>query len=389
MAIIPADKLEPTAVDSISTASMWTTHDRYVFTSDIIGEISGFYPIYRYENCFSFSILPLVLLKGRLVVDEDFVRRFLDSGRDVAEPAPVIDREIVRLGGPPKLRQEFSDRGAFSEALAAAMTADIRDICARNPGKTHAVLCGGKDSLNILLADWPAPVIALSAEPNFPLVQRFVEANGLDIEVMRLEDTEPAPEELTREIAEASCLVDLGHWRWTEHLRRIAQERDGQIVFWKGQMADATLTEYWRSYTSRTGGAYQFARKAYRKLARTLPGPMDALFAGHAIADLEQTIWLRGAVGQGGHLGFLRSICDALFLSAYHGPGTADVMSRIDLRALARDDLRPDVGRALLGRPVIYPETNPAPAASHFREGRRSLESYLGALGSHGIEIVR
>lgn len=389
MTAIFESALEPFAVDSVSMDSIWSTHEHYLFTSEKIGEISSFYPIYQHETCFSFSILPLVLRKKRLLLNQSFVDRFLGGAGDVAQPAPVIDREIRRLGAPPQLRQEISDRSVFAEAMAEAMNADIRDVCARNPGKAHAVLCGGKDSLCILLADWPAPVIAYSAEPNFPLVRRFVADNGLEIEVKRLEDPEPSPEGLTREIAEASCLVDLGHWKWTEHLRRIAMERNGEIVFWKGQMADATLTEYWRSYTHRTGGAYQYARKAYRKIARYMPGPMDALFARQAIADLQRTMWLRGAVAQGGHLGFLRSICNALFLSAYHGPRTADVMCRIDLKALAKDDLRPDIGRALLGRDVNWPESNPAPPASHFREGKRSLEAYLTALTACGVEIVQ
>ena len=384
-----SEKTKPILVDEVSTRSLWETHDGYVFESRSIGEVDDFYPIYRFGDHFSFSILPLICIKGTIRVNEEFITRFLDNGGDVAGPQPTIDREIQRLGGIVQFVRDISDQDLFSDMLAEAMNEDIRHICKRNPGKQNVVLCGGKDSLNILLADWPEPVIALSAEPNFPLVKRFVEQNGLNVEVLPLSDPEPSSTGLVREIAEASCLVDLAHWKWTEHLRRFAEERQGRVVFWKGQMADATLTDYWRSYTSRTGGIYQFSRKAYRKIARRFPKAMDAVFAGHAIADLERSVWLRGAVGQGAHLGFLRSICDALFVSAYHGPKTSRVMKRLNFRSMTTNDLRADVGRKLLGREVVYPETNPAPPASSFRRGTRDVERYLKSLEVLGVQVSR
>lgn len=383
------EKFSPVSVKEISTRLIWDSHQSLIYESKEIGEIDDFYPIYRFENYFSFSMLPLIRMKGTLAVNEDFISRFVESGSDVAEPQPTIDSEIQRLGQPIPFVQDISDRNTFCELLAEAINEDIRSICDRNPGKMNVVLCGGKDSLNILLADWREPVIALSAEPNFPLVKRFVEQNQLGIEVLRLDDPEPSSTGFLREIAEASCLVDLAHWKWTEHLRIFSEEHNGQVVFWKGQMADALLTDYWRSYTSRTGGFYQFSRKTYRKLAKYFPIATDAIFASHAIADVERSIWLRGAVGQGAHLGFLRSICDALFTSAYHGPRTAKVMKRINLRVLATKDLRDDIGRTLLGRPVLYPETNPAPPASSFRRGARDVEKYFRSLESFGVRISR
>ncbi len=383
------EKINPVSVDEVSTRLIWDSHKGYIFESKDIGEIDDFYPIYKFEKYFSFSILPLIIMKGEIKVNEDFLRRFVENGGDVAEPQPTIDREIQRLGCSIPFVQDVSDRNIFCELLAHAMNEDIRSICDRNPGKKNVVLCGGKDSLNILLADWRQPVIALSSEPNFPLVKRFVEENGLGVEVLRLDDPEPSSAGFLREIAEASCLVDLAHWKWTEHLRRFSEEQNKQVVFWKGQMADAMLTDYWRSYTSRTGGIYQFGRKTYRKIARHFPMAMDAVFASHAIADVERSIWLRGAVGQGAHLGFLRSICDALFLSAYHGPKTANVMKRINLRKLATNDLRNDIGRMLLGRPVMYPETNPAPPASSFRRGARDANRYFKSLEFFGVKISR
>jgi hypothetical protein len=68
--------------------------------------------------------------------------------------------------------------------------------------------------------------------------------------------------------------------------------------------------------------------------------------ARQAVADMEQAVWERAAVGQDAHLGTLRSICNALFLSVYHGPNAYDVMRRVYFRALSHEDIRPAIGAA-------------------------------------------
>lgn len=375
---------DPKFIDKDACASIWQRHDAYIFECPKFGEHPEFYPIYRHGDLYSFSMLPLIAAKGGLKLNPDFVSINMAKGADIARPNPTIDSEIFRIGSKTALDQSITDHDQFVTRFAAAMNQDIADTCAANPGKTHVILCGGKDSLNILLADWSAPVIAYSAEPNFPLVQKFVLDNGIDIEVRRLDDIDPG-EGLPREIAEASCLVDLENWKWTAHLKQIARDLDYQVVFWKGQVADAFLTNYWRSYTSSRSGQYKFFKKAYRKLAKTAPGLVDPLFAQQATADMQQAIWERAAVGQGAHLGMLRSICNALFLSVYHGPNTYDVMRRINFRALSHEDIRPAIGAALLGREVRYPVENPAPPASSYRTGLRTVKHYTDALNTLGI----
>lgn len=380
--------LTPRPVGSEALDALWDTHGAYILRSGYPpSTLPSFYPLYRYEDLYSFSLFPLIAHKGTLVVNRDFERAYLGGASDVAGPDMTIDREVERIGGPPVLESTISELEIFVSSMARAMQADTRRVTDRNPGKTHFVLCGGRDSLNILLLDWTAPVIALSAEPNFPLVQKFVAENDLCMDVRRLEDLDPGPG-LAREIAEAGCMVQLENWKWAEHLKQISREMDHQAVFWKGQMADAFLTDYWRSYTSRSSETYKVMRKAYKVLARKARGPMDLLFSGHAITDFQRTIWQRGAVGQGAHLGVLRAICNALFLSVYHGPETTRILHSIDLRKLANTDLRPAIGEALLGRPVRYPAENPAPPISQFRVGLRTVPDYVRAVQSFGVRCT-
>jgi len=377
--------LEPERLDPCAASSLWTRHGSYIFQCADLKDDLNFYPIYRHGDLYSFSILPLIAAKGGLALNDEFVRANLLDGSDVALPNPTIDRDIIRLGGPAVFDQSITDWATFISTFADAISCDIDEVCAANPGKTHVILCGGKDSLNILLADWKAPVIAYSAEPNFPLVRQFVADNGIDIEVRRLDDIDPG-DGLAREIAEAACMVDLSNWKWTAHLKQISDDLDHQVVFWKGQVADAFLTNYWRSYTSSRSEPYKFFKKACRKVAKTAPGLVDPIFAKRAIADMEQAVWQRAGVGQGAHLGFLRSICNALFLSVYHGPRAYDVMRRVNFQALSHEDIRPAIGAALLGREVRYPTENPAPPASSFRTGLRTVDQFTGALKTLGIK---
>ena len=377
------NKINPIAIDEISTANLWSCHDNYVFRSEKIGDIGNFYPIYQFEDLFSFSMLPLLLIKGQLDLDTAFVRNGLR--RDVALPNPTIDRNIKRLGGVRRFTRELSDRDQFAQILADAISSDIDNVCTNNPDHQHIILCGGRDSLNILLHNWRKKPIVYSAQPNTDLVRKFVSDNFLELEVRELCDIDPGLN-IKREILESSLIVEIENWKWTQHLCQIAKEQHGKVIFWKGQVADAFLTDYWISYTSSQSTLVKLFKKAAKRITR-LAGPYAMLPSDFFIKDLENSLWERAAVAQGGHLGYLRSICDALFLSAYHGPEASAVIRRMDLYRLSRSDLRRLIGERLLGRKVIYPTINPSPPASEFRRQRRSVETYKSLANQFGINI--
>ena len=71
----------------------------------------------------------------------------------------------------------------FVARITAALIHDTRKVESELPGHTNFVLCGGRDSLNLLLLPWTNHTVALSAPPNYELVRRFVRENGLDVEV--------------------------------------------------------------------------------------------------------------------------------------------------------------------------------------------------------------
>src|SRR5690606_37427381 len=95
--------------------------------------------------------------------------------------------------------------------------------------------------------------------------------------------------------------------------------------------------------------------------------------------------YYRGGMWQGGNMSLLKDITDALVLSAYHGPAMRALLARVDLRGAATTDIRPAIGEALAGAPVVYPTANPSPPPSSFRRHRSHFAAFLDVLSRHGI----
>lgn len=375
-------------MDVLNCEVFWQNHDVYVVKAAQVILPPFFYPIYQWQDFYAFSPLPLLLKKGHLTIGyrgEDYLQR---TKGDVTPPEMFIDPDIRRIGGSPMLTREHRDPQAFTEMMAVAMQADIYEVESRNPGKTNIILCGGKDSLNLLLLVWKNPTIVYSAAPNFQLVRQFVVDNQLDFEVRELLDQSDNTL-LSREIIEAFGMVNLANWRWASHLRQIARMLDHQAVFWKGQFADAVLTDYWRSYTSGFSKPRKTLKKVYKRMARLLPSILTAIPDHITLLDFRRSIWERGAVMQGAHMGALRSITDCLIVSAYHGPRTSQTWLAADLPMLTQIDLRPAIGRILAGREVTYPAENPAPPPSSSRQNLRSVEALVSACDDFGIPVRR
>jgi hypothetical protein len=99
-------------------------------------------------------------------------------------------------------------------------------------------------------------------------------------------------------------------------------------------------------------------------------------------------MWQRGAMWQGAHMSLLRSLTDALVLSAYHGPHVTDVLRRVDYCRAVNEDVRPRIGDALLGASVFWPEANPSPEPSRLRRGLGSVARFLEQLERSGVRVL-
>jgi len=371
---------------TISEEDMWTTHGTLIWESKEFLGTPHFYPVYNWDNFYSYSLLALIIKKGNLNPDKDAIDYANQHDFLCLSASLNIDKDINRIGAPHPCGYSIQNINEYAEKLANALIVDTQDIEEKNKGYTNYVLCGGKDSLNLLLLPWKEKVVALSAEPNYRFVKKFVEENTLNIEVRLLEDKYNS-QELNDEVLECCCRVDMVNWRWGAHLKEISQENNGKIIYWKGQMADLYTTNKWKVYMHPVQPVRMFAQKVYKKLEPFIPYNVKRAIGRKIQPIVIKSAWERGAVMQGCHMAFIREIADCLVLSAYHGPEVMKVLKEVDLGAVAQRDMRDLVGEILLKRPVIYPIVNPAPPPSKIRNGLGQPNKFISLLVEGGIVV--
>jgi hypothetical protein len=375
-----------TEIGTLYATEMVRKHGPVVWKAENFVGDPHFYPVYRFEDFYSHSLLALILKKRSLVLNSEILDLARSPDFTCVMSDQVIDREIFRIGSPHASGFSITDVNVFAKSIADAMLKDIAYVEEVNPGFTNVVLCGGSDSLNLLLLPWKNETVAISAEPNFEHVKRFVEQNQLNIRVVKLEDSFE-PEELNDEILENCCRADLSHWRWGASLRQLAVEMDKKLVYWKGQAGDLYMSTTWKTYMHPIDPISRLIRRAYRKSSPLMPNALARQIGRRLQPSVIRATWDRTASFQGSHMGFIREIADCLTVSAYHGPAVMKVWEQADLASVAQNDMRPLVGRLLHGRNVIYPVKNPGPAPSQFRKGLSSPERFLALLQQTGVSI--
>ncbi|MEZ5756636.1 MAG: hypothetical protein R3D86_00285 [Emcibacteraceae bacterium] len=377
----------PKSVDVLTEDMMWQHQGPLLWKADRFDGMPAFYPVYRYNNYYSYSPLALILHKNTLHLNPAAVKKlnakdFILLGHDTP-----IDQDVERIGASHGFTEKITDAEDYCRMLVEAIKTDIAEIEKLNPGFINVIMCGGKDSLNLLLLPWQNPVVAYSAVPNYPLVCDFVKENNLDIEVRLLEDSFDE-NYLQDEIAELCCRLDSVHWRWGHHIKKITDDYSKKLIIWKGQMADAYFAPRWKTYIYPENEPRLFFCKVYNKLSPYLPMFLSVPF-GHLISRMvADTVWNKGAISQGDHMAFIRALTDTLVLSAYHGKNVQKVLSSVDLAKAVQKDVRMKIGEMLHGKPVIYPSSNPSPKLSGFREGSHKPEKFIDLLKKHGVDII-
>ncbi len=373
-------------VDILTEWDIWSRHGTLIWRAKYFDGRPVFNAVYNWRDLYSYSLLALIVAKGSLTINKDALDdikapKFLNLSAE-----KNIDSEIRRIGGEYEINQSITDVAELAQKVASALKSYIADIESKNVGYANYIMCGGKDSLNLLLLPWENKTVALSAEPNFPLVKKFVEDNNLPYDVVLLEDEEDE-EELRCEILENCCRMDMMHWRWGTSLKKISAKYDGKLIFWKGQMADLYMTDKWKTYMFPELKWRMYAQKIYKRLSAFIPNPICRVIDRNLQKTAMHAAWHRGAVMQGAHVAFIRAIADCLVLSAYHGPEMIKVWSELDLHSVSQKDMRDKVGELLFGGPVKYPEENPAPEPSLFRMGMGKPELFISTLKNAGFPV--
>jgi hypothetical protein len=373
--------------DELDEADLWSTHGAPIWRARGFRGAPGFYPVYRCGELYSHSPLPLILHKGYLRIDRRTARRVARPGFIYASGRRTIDRDIVRLGRPARPTFAITREDDYAHQLADAMSADIRDVEARHPGYANVVLCGGRDSLTLLLLPWSNPVVVASAAPNHPLVEAFVREHRLNMPVVQLDDEDGSL--LGQEILANCCRNALEHCRWAPALRRLSAAFDGRVIFWKGQLGSMQLTPYWAKYCHPPYALVDLVRNLCRPLRSGGERTLLRLLADSGATQrvTVRSLWRRGAMWQGAHMSMLRQLTNALVLSGYHGPAARRVMAAVDFRRAVTRDVRPLLAETLYGRPVRFPDVNPGPPLSQQRRGVSHLAPFVRELARIGVAV--
>ncbi|WP_152000274.1 MULTISPECIES: hypothetical protein [unclassified Imperialibacter] len=356
-------KNELKAIDKLELDSLWGSEDNFIWKASQVVGLPSFYPIYQYRDFFTTNPLPLILMKGHLLVNKRFLAKYSPDGRYYSG-SDTIDKEIVRVGAPMSPGFVIQSKEVFIARICEAITEDIKKIESLHPSHNHVLLCGGKDSLNMLLFPWSKPVVVASAPPNYELVRNFIEENKITCvkEMICLSDTSSRFEDM--EILANVCRNSLEHCRWINDLQLLA-ERYPRSVFWKGQLGDTFLTPSWKKYR-------------HQKV-----NFLDKLKPDHwKQKDFFNSLWLRGAMWQGAHMSQLRLLTGKLFLSFYHGANMTSLLQQVDLSSCVMADIRTEIGNFASGKEVVYPELNPSPGILKRTEGISSPERFLSLIES-------
>ena len=373
--------------DLLSEDKIWSKHGKTIWKAKRFAGTPHFYPVYRYQDFYSYSPLSLILLKGSLRLDRRVARRVSRSDFTYYSSKYTLDRDITRIGGPPRPGFAIQQAGQYAQEMAEAMRKDTDAIESRHPGFTNVILCGGKDSLNLSLLHWKNPVILASQPPNYDLVRKFVTDNGLKYDVIRLADDDASL--LKLEILVNCCRNNLEHCRWGPHLRRLSSTFGGKVIFWKGQNGLAIMSPRWKAWTHPPDSPGYVSR-------------IFKIFGGHGEYRFNRMLerstftqryffkllWYRGAMWQGAHMSIIRQLTNSLVLSGYHGPAVRRVVCQVDLNTAVQEDVRPIIGRYLHGSPVVYPTTNPGPPPSEIRKGISHIDAFVKMLSSCGVAIM-
>lgn len=377
------------AKPAISEADIWTTHGADIFEAGRFDGSPSFYPVYNFKTFYSYSLLALLKMIDDVQLNP-FVNHIVDTQDFLYLPPEIlIDRRITRVGGPCRPRFQTTTPKDFIESIIGSLRVDIDLIESANHEMTNLVLCGGKDSLNLLLLPWTNPVVAVSAPPNYELVREFIGRNDLNIELIPLQINPDTT--LDEEVLINCCRTELSHFRWGGDLVEIARRFKQQAVYWTGDLGDTCFTPYWRTYCTHSrikahesqSIAGWFCSGVCRRLVRKLG--LEALMQERKFWRYQ---WERGAMWQGVHNSISRELTNVLTLSAYHGPNMMKAKSTTALHKCVLEDVRPELGKRLLGRRVWYPDSNPGPAEWHWRKGSAAVPRWIDSASTHGLRVA-
>ena len=251
----------------------------------------------------------------------------------------------------------LSDPSEFVDRSAVCIQEFVNEIERRFPHHEHIIRMGGKDSQLIALApkvtnNWSV----FSAEPNYPIVERFLKENGININKLYHHDNQnkESYEEFCRKVICSDLRSDPQHLRWYPTLEKIVQSHNGDVIFWGGTEGD-TIYSYHADYGNLSGREY-----------------FDLHFN-------------RAANWQSITHQVTKNYTGVPMLSPYHSPTIwTELFCHYDPKMISKGiDLRSDLGERLFGEDVWWPKRNPGPSPYSYDWNASLLSIYVDYINTN------
>jgi hypothetical protein len=250
------------------------------------------------------------------------------------------------------------DAELFLTRSADLLKQFVRSVETAFPEHEHIIQMGGKDSQLLSLIPklnqerWHI----FSAEPNTSLVRQWLELNKIPYGRFFAHDNcnEENGQDLAEKVLCSDLVSDPKQSKWLPKMREIARAFDHKCIFWAGTAADA-IYSYHTSFHAR---------------------PDDGYFALH------QT---RVSSLQGNYHQTFKNFVGCPLLSPYHSADIwQDLYRHYSPRLISPStDYRDRLGEMLWGRPLIWQDQNPGPAAYEYAQNIDTFALYLSALIEH------
>ena len=271
--------------------------------------------------------------------------------------ARTVDKRISRLLPQQTISADGESRAAAPECTtpdaeshvrvaADVLRDEIHAIERRFPDRRHIILVGGKDSQLICLVPKlnPDNWMIFSAQPNFPIVEDWVRANGIEVGALYEHDgkNEETADEFKRKLLCSDLYSSPVHIRYLPTLARISREIGADCMFWLGSMPRGAAVFDGRSHERQLG-----------------PRAADEFTSRFFDYHLNQFPFWQGNIQQT-YANYLQS---PVFCPYYLPDFLAKVFFTLDPQRLESRDYRERLGELLHGHPVQWPTSNPGPVA--------------------------
>ncbi|MGQ5515601.1 hypothetical protein ACUJ40_04800 [Halococcus saccharolyticus] len=313
------------------------------------------------------AILPPQLKGGIPSSTKLLARKWTGYEKSWYEGRGTIDERIYRLrpfeeissmGRNISFEPDFSlsSDSKLIKLTAIHLESYINEIERKYPEYHNIILMGGKDSQIIGLVpkitdSWSV----FSADPNFPLVQKFIKENDIKVEKLYRYDGKNREDRatLTRKMICSDLRADPRHIRWRRRLREIADSYDSKCIFWSGTEAD-TIFSHFPLYHNQNREEY---------------------FSRH---------FTRATNFQGTTHQTTKNFTGCPMISPYHSERFwRTVMEHYDPGMISKNtDLRKRLGERVAGQSVSWPKANPAPDPYRYDYSVNGYQMYVDYIKS-------